>query len=109
MSKLKNDEILHVAKLAKLNLTDKEINDYTSQLSSVIDYFSELSEVDTETIEPTSQTTGLENVTRQDGVKVDNFLTQDEAIGGSDKIHNGYFKVKAVLEGRTDKTTNKNE
>ena len=103
MTKLTKDDVVHVAKLAKLDLTEAEIEKFTSQLSSVVDNFNDLNEVDVSQVEPTSQTTGLENVTRQDGVKVDNFLTQDEAIGGSDKIHNGYFKVKAVLEGRTDK------
>lgn len=103
MVKLTKQDVLHVAKLAKLDLTDSEIEKFTSQLSGVIDHFSELSEVDTEGTEPTSQTTGLENVYREDEVNVDRSLSQDDAVSGSDKIHNGYFKVKAILEGRTDK------
>ena len=103
MVKLTRQDVQHVAKLAKLNLTDSEIEKFTSQLSSVIDHFSELSEVDTKDTEPTSQTTGLENVYREDKVALDESLSQDDAISGSDKIHNGYFKVKAILEGRTDK------
>lgn len=103
MAKLKKDEILHIAKLAKLNLTDTEIDNFTPQLSNVIDYFSELSEVNTESLEPTSQTTGLENVYRNDDLSSSESLTQEEALSGTDKVHNGYFKVKAILEGRTDK------
>lgn len=103
MAKLKKEEILHIAKLAKLNLTDTEIENFTPQLSSIIDYFSELSEVDTKNLEPTSQTTGLENVYRNDEISSDESLTQEEALSGKDKVHNGYFKVKAILEGRTDK------
>lgn len=102
MIKLKKEEVLHVAKLAKLNLTDAEIEKFTPQLSSVIDYFSELSEVDTN-IEPTSQTTGLEDVYRNDEVAHGIPLTEEEATGGSASVHNGYFKVKAILAGRTDK------
>lgn len=103
MSKLTKDDILHVAKLAKLEITDAEVKKYTDQLSTVIDYFSELSELDTKDIEPTSQTTGLENIFRQDEVKPENCLSRDAAVSGTDKIFNGYFKVKAILEGRTDK------
>jgi aspartyl-tRNA(Asn)/glutamyl-tRNA(Gln) amidotransferase subunit C len=103
MSKLTNTEVLHVAKLAKLNLSEEEIEKFTTQLSSVLDYINELNEVDTSNIEPTSQTTGLENVKRDDVYKTDHVLTQAEALAGSDKTHNGYFKVDAVLSGRTDK------
>lgn len=103
MSKLKKDNILQIANLAKLDLSDSEINSFTQQLSNVIEHFSELGEVDTENEEATSQVTGLENVTRFDLVKAENGLTQEKALSGTDRVHNGYFKVKAVLEGRTDK------
>ena len=103
MAKLTKDDVLHVAKLAKLELTDSEIEKFTPQLSNVLDHFSELSEVDTEGTIPTSQTTGLEDVYRKDEVLEDRILTVEEATSGTDKTHNGYFKVKAILEGRTDK------
>jgi aspartyl-tRNA(Asn)/glutamyl-tRNA(Gln) amidotransferase subunit C len=103
MAKLTKSEVLHVAKLAKLELSDSCLTKYTSQLSKIIDYVSELSEIDTDNIEPTSQTTGLENVYREDEIQPDKVLTAEEALSGSDKIYNGYFKVKAILEGRTDK------
>jgi aspartyl-tRNA(Asn)/glutamyl-tRNA(Gln) amidotransferase subunit C len=103
MVKLTKDDVLHIAKLAKLRLDDSEIDKYASQLSSVIDYFSELSSVDTKDVEPTSQTTGLEDVYRKDEIIPTGSLTQEEALSGSDKVYNGYFKVKAILEGRADK------
>ncbi len=96
-------DILHVAKLAKLDIPEAEIDKYTKQLSKVIDYFEELKKVDTEDVEATSQTTGLENVFRTDEANVENCLTQESVISGSDKIHNGYFKVKAILTERSDK------
>lgn len=101
MAKLSKDEVLHVAKLAKLDLTSQEIEKFSHQLSDVINYFSELNQVRTDDTEATSQTTGLENVYRSDEIK--NSLSQEEAVAGSDKIHNGYFKVKAILSERTDK------
>ncbi|MGA2910726.1 MAG: Asp-tRNA(Asn)/Glu-tRNA(Gln) amidotransferase subunit GatC [Candidatus Microgenomates bacterium] len=103
MAKLTKVDVLHVAKLAKLDISEKEINKYTEQLAPVINYFSELSEIDTNDVEPTSQTTGLENVFRQDVIKGENCLNQDEAVAGSEKTYNGYFKVKAILSERTDK------
>ena len=103
MAKLTRQDVLHVAKLAKLDLTEEEIEKFTSQLSSVVDYFSDLSEVDTEGVEPTSQTTGLENVKREDATKSDEVLTQDEALSGTEETYNGYFKVDAILAERSDK------
>jgi aspartyl-tRNA(Asn)/glutamyl-tRNA(Gln) amidotransferase subunit C len=103
MTKLKREEVLHVAKLAKIDISESEIDKYITQLSSVIDYFSELNEVDTKDTQPTSQTTGLENVTRSDLINGDNSFGQEQTLSGSDKIYNGYFKVDAVLKERTDK------
>jgi len=103
MTKLSKSEVEHVAKLAKLGFTDKKIEKYSEQLSSIVSHISELSEVDTEGVEPTNQTTGLENVFRVDELRPENCLTQDEATSGSDKLHNGYFKVRAILSERSDK------
>lgn len=103
MAKLTKAEILHVAGLAKLEINDSDVEKYSEQLSEVVDYFSALSEVDTENIEPTSQTTGLENVFRQDEISSENSLTQEAATSGTDNLYNGYFKVKAILTERTDK------
>ena len=103
MAKLTKADVLHVAKLANLDLKDSEVAKFLPQLSSVVDFVSQLNEVDTVGVEPTAQVTGLENVTRPDLVKVDNCLTQDQALSGSDKIYNGFFKVKAILAERTDK------
>ena len=103
MSKLTRKDVEHVARLAKLKLSPKEIDLYLTQLGKVVDYVSELKEVDTEGTEPTSQTTGLENVMRPDKINSSQGLSQEEALAGSEKTHNGYFKVDAILTERTDK------
>ncbi len=103
MSKLTKKDVLHVAKLAKLDLTEDEIDRFTSQLSSIVDFVSQLSEVNVKDVDPTSQTTGLENVYRDDEVKVEQQLTNDEALSGTDNVHNGYFVVDAILTERSDK------
>lgn len=98
MASLTNDDVAHVAKLAKLELTKEEIEKYKKQLSSVLDHFKELNEVDTKNVEPTSQTTGLQNVTRKDEIAVNEVLVIDDVLSGTEKTKNGYFVVPAILD-----------
>ena len=97
MGSLSRDDVLHAAKLAKLNLTNEEVTKFQEQLSEIVDYIGQLSEIDTSNCEPTSQTTRLENVLRTDEVKPDGF-SQDQALAGTEKTHNGYFVVDRVLD-----------
>ncbi|HCR36463.1 hypothetical protein A2130_02055 [Candidatus Woesebacteria bacterium GWC2_33_12] len=101
MTKLTKKEVLHVAKLSNLTLTDAEIKKFTPQLSKIVGFVGQLSEVDTNSVEPTNQTTGLTNVFREDKVISENILTQGQALSGTDNTYNGLFKVPAVLENRT--------
>ena len=97
MGKLTKKDVEHVAKLANLNLTPEENKKYTNQLGAIVDFISELSEVDTSNLEPTSQTTGLENVYRVDEIDEMKTLKKEEALSGTDKIFNNAFKVDAIL------------
>lgn len=87
--------VARIAKLANLPLTDEEIKNFEPQLEETLKYIEQLSEVDTKDIEPTSQVTGLENITREDVTK--DSLTQEQALSNNTETHNGLFKVKAVL------------
>lgn len=100
MVKLTKTEVGHVAKLAKLKITSAETDKFQKQLSKVLDYISELEEVDTSDQEPTSQTTGLENVFRIDEIRTSGCLSQEETLSGTDQTRNGYFVVDAVLENK---------
>ncbi len=102
MAKLTKKDVLHVAELANLDLTEDEVRKFLPQLASIVDYISQLDEVDTQGVEPTSQTTGLSNVFRADDVKLSS-LDQEGALSGTDNVYNGFFKVPAILTGRTDK------
>lgn len=88
-------DITHIAKLANLPLTDSEKNKLEKQLEETAEYVKEMDGVDTKGVEPTSQVTGLENVTREDVVKPS--LTQDEALKNAKSIYKGFFKVKGIL------------
>lgn len=65
---LTEEEVRHVAKLARLDLSDEEVKKFATQLSSVLDYMEILKEVDTSEVPETSQVTGLKNVMRKDKV-----------------------------------------
>lgn len=62
-------DVRHIAKLARLKLSDKEIKHFSTQLGDILQYAKILNEVDTANVEETSQVTGLENVTEQDEIK----------------------------------------
>ncbi len=65
---LSEEEVRHVAKLARIDLKDSEVKKFSEQLSGVLDYMDILKEVDTEGVEETSQVTGLKNVLGGDNV-----------------------------------------
>lgn len=88
--------LTHVAKLANLPLTDEEKKKFEGQLSETLDYVAQLEEIDTKNVEPTSQVTGLENVFREDIVAPS--LSQEEALKNAKSTHNGFFRVKTILE-----------
>ena len=67
---IKKDDVIHVAKLAKIKLNAKEVESFTKDLANVLDHFSVLQEVETDEVIETSQVTGLENVTRADEILV---------------------------------------
>jgi aspartyl-tRNA(Asn)/glutamyl-tRNA(Gln) amidotransferase subunit C len=103
MAQLSKKDVEHVANLAKLPLTSKEVKTYLKQLDEVVSYIGELGEVETKGVEPTSQTTGLTDVFREDEPKADQSLSPEAALAGSEETHHGYFKVGAILAERTDK------
>lgn len=103
MAKLTKADVLYVAKLSKLDLDEEEIKKFLPQLSSIVDFVSQLDEVDTKGVPETSQTTGLTNILRDDEINAPNILPQEKAVAGTDNFHNGLFKVDAILEERTDK------
>jgi len=88
-------DINRVAKLANLTLTAEEEEKFALQLEETARYMEGLNAVDTNDVEPTSQVTGLENVTRDDEIKPS--LTQEQALSNAKSTHNGFFKVKGIL------------
>ena len=93
---LSKDDVLHIAKLAKLKLTENEIEIYVRQLSSIIGFVSHLESVDTNKSQPSFQITDTVNIFRDDKVKES--LSQEDAIRNAPESYNGFFKVKAIFK-----------
>ena len=95
--KISLEEVKHIAKLANLPLSDSEIKKLATQLTSVIDFnVSLLNKVSTESVEPTAHVSGAENILRAD--EAEPGLQTSEALQNTKNVHNGFFKVKPILE-----------
>ncbi|MFH0972713.1 MAG: Asp-tRNA(Asn)/Glu-tRNA(Gln) amidotransferase subunit GatC, partial [Patescibacteria group bacterium] len=94
--KLTKQEVQHIAKLARLDLTDEELKKYGSQLSDVLNYIDLLREVDVKDVEPTAQVTGLENVLREDVVKDWNEKEVEAALADAPEKEDRFIKVKRI-------------
>lgn len=95
--KLTKDQVLHISTLCRIKFTQKQIEKFRQQLSSILDYVSQLNEVNTKNVEPISQITGLENVSREDIVINEQSLTHEEALSNAPEKENHYFQVKSVF------------
>jgi aspartyl-tRNA(Asn)/glutamyl-tRNA(Gln) amidotransferase subunit C len=90
-------EVQHIAKLARLGLTKREILKMQKELSSILDYMEKLKEVDVSKIEPTSHSVQLENVIRSDEVEIPKLKTRKKLIEQAPKTKNNYLKVKSIF------------
>lgn len=82
--------IKRVAANARLNLTDKEVNEFIPQFKEILDYFSELDKINTKDVKPSFQPVLLRNALRED--KPGHCLTQEEALKNAHHKKEGYFK-----------------
>ncbi len=94
--RLNLDQVKHVAKLASLPLSADEEKLYGEQLSQILDYIHQLNKVDTASIDPTFNVTGLSDVLAED--KTDSGLSQDEALRNAPTKDDGLFMTKGVFE-----------
>lgn len=97
MAKLSEEEIRHIAKLSRLELTKEEVETYQEQLSSVLSYVEQLGEVNTENVEPLANVTGLSNVYREDEV-VESGITHKDIAKNAPEFKDGFFVVPGVFD-----------
>jgi len=93
--KINKELIEHVADVARLKLTDKEIETFSRELKEVIETFSSIDKVDTEDIEASLQPVALKNVLRVD--KKEKSFSQEEVLSLTEHKKDGYFKGPKVV------------
>ncbi|MBI1885843.1 MAG: Asp-tRNA(Asn)/Glu-tRNA(Gln) amidotransferase subunit GatC [Chloroflexi bacterium] len=93
---LTRDEVQHIAKLARLGLSEDDIARFQEQLSSILDYFQALRRVDTENVPPTSHTLPLQNVMREDDPRPP--FEKETVLANAPQREDDCFRVRAVLE-----------
>jgi aspartyl-tRNA(Asn)/glutamyl-tRNA(Gln) amidotransferase subunit C len=85
------EQVLHVARLARLELTDAELEQMAGELSGILEHVDRISTLDLEGVEPTSHVVALENVLRAD--EPDASLPRERALEQAPDPHDGAFRV----------------
>ena len=91
---ISKDEVRHVGKLARLNLSEEEVKELAEQLGNILESFSRLDELDTEGVEPTAYTVPMSNVFRDD--KVQKSLDRETALKNAPDKRDGQFRVPPI-------------
>ena len=86
---MKKNLLKKLAKLAKLKLSDKQLEKYSKEISSILDYVGQMNKVNTDKIEPMAHAINIKNIMRQDKIKSQEF--KNENLGK-------YFKTKAIFK-----------
>ena len=94
--KLSREEVKHIATLARLGLTEADVEKLREQLSNILENFEALKQVDTTDVPPTSHPVALTNVLRDDEVAPS--FPPEEILANAPQEENGCFRVRAVLE-----------
>ena len=90
MMEINKELIEKLASLARLNLSESEINEFLPQLKEILNTFSKIKEVNTEKINPSFQPLEIKNIYRED--KIEKCLSQEEALKNTKHKENGFFK-----------------
>lgn len=90
------DEVRHIAQLARIRVTDEDVDRFQVQLSNILEQFTKLDELDTSEVPATRHTLPLHNVLRDDEPRES--LSADDALLNAPAQADGYFRVRAVLE-----------
>ena len=94
--KISREEVLHIARLARLGLTDAEVDRFSGQLSSLLEHFEALQQVDTAGVPPTAQSVDLQSVMRDDLVRPS--FPAEDILANAPRREGDWFRVRAVLE-----------
>lgn len=96
MAQLSHDDVLRLAQLARISLTDEEVEKYAGELTAILEYVEQLSAVDVTGLEPTNQVTGLTNVMRKDEV-IDYGYAPAKLLENVPAVQDNQLKVKRMI------------
>lgn len=94
--RITSEDVKHIARLSRLSLSDKEIETFSWQLSSIIEYVEQLNSLDTDNIEPTSHVIPLNNVMRDDIPSVS--LSVGDALKNAPDSTEKFYRVPKIIE-----------
>ena len=94
--KLSREEVLHIAALAKIGITEEDVEIFQEQLSNILENFEVLERINTSGVPATAQPNALQNVIMSDKVRPS--LSPEEVISNAPQREDNFFKVKIVLE-----------
>ena len=95
-AKIDPEKVRRVARLARINLSADELEQFSNQLSDILNYVDQLSELNTEGVEPTTHPLKISNVFRQD--QIGQSLSNEQALANAPRKHGDFFAVPKVLE-----------
>ena len=94
--KISREEVLHVAHLARVGVSDEDVERLSRQLSNILENFTALQALDTENVPPTAQSIALQNVMKPDEVRPS--LPPEDVLANAPKPENDFIRIRAVLE-----------
>ena len=94
---LTREEIINVATLARIGVSEKDVENYQHDLSAILDYFKKLDELDVADVEPIGHITGMQNRFRNDSNDDFGKLGKEEIMKNAPETKDGFIKVKSVL------------
>ncbi|MFQ5841149.1 MAG: Asp-tRNA(Asn)/Glu-tRNA(Gln) amidotransferase subunit GatC [Thermodesulfobacteriota bacterium] len=94
--KISARDVEYVAKLARLDLSDEEKDEFAVQLNDILTYMDKLNELDTKEVEPTSHVIPVMNVFRSDEVLES--LPRESSLGSAPEAEKGFYKVPKIIE-----------
>jgi aspartyl-tRNA(Asn)/glutamyl-tRNA(Gln) amidotransferase subunit C len=89
------EDVEHISWLASIKIKDEEKDEFVEQFNSILEYFHQLDEVDTDGVEPTYRVLDLANIFREDVARKS--LSQEEALKNAPRRENGYFKSPRIV------------
>ena len=96
MAKLSRDDVLKLARLCRISLSDDEVDAFAEELSAILGYVEQLSSVDVDGLEPTNQVTGLTNIMRKDEV-IDYGYSPEKLLENVPAVEKNQLKVKRMI------------